>query len=86
MRAAFGGDRGAHHAEQYEQVGGYLLGEGQRADAGPAADDVCKGDADHTTVQIMQIISSMESSILLNISHTSRQASMPKAAQASAPK
>ena len=31
-----------------------------------------------TTVQIMQIISSMESSILLNISHTSRQASMPK--------
>src|SRR5699024_1633947 len=42
-----GGDRGAHHAEQYEQVGGYLLGEGQRADAGPAAYDVCKGDGDH---------------------------------------
>ena len=39
-----------------------------------------------TIVQKMQMISSIQSRILFNISRTSRQASMPKAAQASAPK
>ena len=39
-----------------------------------------------TIVQKMQIISSIQSRILFNISRTSRQTSMPKAAQASAPK
>ena len=86
MRAALGRDCGTHHAEQHEKICGYLLGEGKRADAGFARDDVGKGKCGHyyradDADGFFNVIKYLVEHFVAPC-----QAVMPKAAQASSPK
>ena len=75
-------------ADDFSSTAGHLqsLYDARKGRIVQAVSDDAKVMVTITIVQIMQMISSIQSSILFSISRTSRQASMPKAAQASAPK